>query len=844
MHLLDRFSRRGLASLLAIVPYLLFAGPGVSWAGPGPLTPDGPLTAEEQSAFEAMLPAATKGLKLPAIPSQKAMIPQVSNAMAALGMPFTDRVKEGYDAFMKGDTDRALTLLDAAMKDAWGDQMRFRLSLIRVDLLARTDRIADAETTILDTARLELEFWDKDLLSRAARGDVRARLGDRAEAEADLARVALAQKHWQLATEFEEMPNITDIVVNIEAKYRATLGLASLYIRDGQYAKGLAWAVELERHFVRLFTLADNGEYGDMVPLLPEFYLARGENLAYLGAGILALMNAPERAAPYFAAADGFFKATGYAHGRAVTAALRARALHDTGRYDEFEAAAVPAIALAAEAGLGELVWRLEALRGQQFFLAGKMDQAEVALRRAQAAVTLVSGALASDQSKLRFGVGKEKLTQLLAAVDLAQGQHGNLFQDMEQGRARAFIDMLANQAIASGSEAALMAEIKRLERDIRRQRLANALPQGPGQRGGALERELLRQHGAAVAKLRRSNPEVADALSVSTIALAQVQAQLGPGEMLAYAVPAAPGMALNWLLVEKQNTRVVKATATQADLAARLEAFADAMAQGAAGAQQQIAALLADQLGIAQWRARKGVYVVPVGNLYFVPWGALDTDYFVTVLPMGGWLNRPPAPAAMGGAATVVGDPTYFGQLAQLPGARVEAKAVAGFYGVRPLLGDGATEVALRQTIGTGVGVLHLATHGSFDADDPLNSEIVLAGEGEVVRLTAARLFEAPLRAGLVVLSACETGVGRAVAGDDFLGLTRSFYLGGARTVLNSLWPVEDKGTQAFMTRFHDLARNGDYGAAWLAARNEAKQQGFPPSVYGAFTLGGSARR
>jgi hypothetical protein len=113
--------------------------------------------------------------------------------------------------------------------------------------------------------------------------------------------------------------------------------------------------------------------------------------------------------------------------------------------------------------------------------------------------------------------------------------------------------------------------------------------------------------------------------------------------------------------------------------------------------------------------------------------------------------------------------------------------------------------------------------------------------------RLTAARLFEAPLRANLVVLSACETGVGKAVAGNDYLGLTRSFYLGGARTVLNSLWRVEDKGTQAFMTRFHAIALQGpvrgNYGAAWLGARDALKQQGYPPAVYGAFILGGAAR-
>ena len=834
---------RAVVSMFAIVPSLLLLCPGTLSAAPAPLTPNGPLTAAERSAFDNLLPAVTKDMKLPAVPPRAAMKPVVANAAEVLGLPFAGHVKAGYAAFLEGNTDRALALLDDGMKDAWGDQMRFRLSLIRADLLTRTDRIADAETAILDTAVLERAHWGKALISRSVRGAVRARLGDQDAAEGDLARVALAQKDWRLATEFDFLPDITEIVLNTEAKYRATLGLASLYIRSGRYASGLAWAVELERHFVRLFTLADNAEYGDMVPLLPEFYLARGENMAYLGAGVLALMNAPERAAPYFAAADGFFAAMGYAQGRAVTAALRARALYDTGRYDEFEAAAVPAIALAAGAGLGELVWRLEALRGERFFLAGDMDRAEGALRRAQAAVTLVSGALASDRSKLRFGVGKERLTQLLAAVDLKTGRHGDLFQDLEQGRARAFIDMLADQAVASGGEGKLMVGIRRLQRDIRRQRLANAVPGASDQNGLLREVELLRQYGAAVAGLRRVNPELADALSVAAVALTEAQAKLPVGEMLAYAVPAGPGKALAWLLVDNQGTRVVKTATTQSDLAGQLEAFAAAIAQGGAEAQRALAATLADQLGTARWGAAKGVYVVPTGYLYFVPWGALDLDYFVAVLPMGGWLNRPPAPTARGGLATVVGDPNYFGQLAQLPGARAEATAVAGLYGVAPLLGDDATEAALRRAIGDGASVLHLATHGNFDAEDPLNSEILLAGRGEVRRLTAARLFEAPLRAGLVVLSACETGVGRTVAGDDFLGLTRSFYLGGTRTVLNSLWPVEDKGTQAFMTRFHALARNGDYGAAWLGARDEAKRQGYPPSVYGAFALGGAAR-
>ena len=200
---------------------------------------------------------------------------------------------------------------------------------------------------------------------------------------------------------------MTQIFMNTEAKFRATLGLASLYTRSGRYADGLAWAVRLEQHLTNLFTLADDPEYGDLIPVIPEFYIARAENMAYLGAGILSVLDQPERAEPYFRAADGFFKAMGYTHGRAGTVALKARALYNKGRFEAFEAAAGPAIAFAAEAGMGELAWRLEALRGERFFRDNKMDLAEAALRRAQAAVTLVSGALSFDQSKLRFGLGK-----------------------------------------------------------------------------------------------------------------------------------------------------------------------------------------------------------------------------------------------------------------------------------------------------------------------------------------------------------------------------------------------------------------------------------------------------
>lgn len=74
--------------------------------------------------------------------------------------------------------------------------------------------------------------------------------------------------------------------------------------------------------------------------------------------------------------------------------------------------------------------------------------------------------------------------------------------------------------------------------------------------------------------------------------------------------------------------------------------------------------------------------------------------------------------------------------------------------------------------------------------------------------------------------------GVGEVVAGDDYLGLLRRFYLGGAVATLSSLWPVDDEATRVFMERFHDRARSGEYGQAWLAARDALIEAGFPPGA------------
>ena len=143
---------------------------------------------------------------------------------------------------------------------------------------------------------------------------------------------------------------------------------------------------------------------------------------------------------------------------------------------------------------------------------------------------------------------------------------------------------------------------------------------------------------------------------------------------------------------------------------------------------------------------------------------------------------------------------------LPALPGAAVEAAAVAQALHGTPLIGPDATEATTRAALPT-APVIHLATHGVLDPVTPLASAVMLA-DGE--QLTVAELLSLRLNADLVVLSACETGTGRVAGGDELLGLGRSLIAAGARAAVVTLWPVNDQSAAVLMTRFQTLRAAG----------------------------------
>ncbi|MBT8399147.1 MAG: CHAT domain-containing protein, partial [Rhodothermia bacterium] len=129
-------------------------------------------------------------------------------------------------------------------------------------------------------------------------------------------------------------------------------------------------------------------------------------------------------------------------------------------------------------------------------------------------------------------------------------------------------------------------------------------------------------------------------------------------------------------------------------------------------------------------------------------------------------------------------------------------------------LIGSNATEEKLRSLDLSQYRFLHFATHGSVAEENPAISGLLLhpgsRSHDDVLRL--GEIYGMRLSADLVVLSACDTGLGRLVDGEGVIGLTGGFLYAGARNVVVSLWQVEDKSAAELMRRFYasSLRSNG----------------------------------
>jgi CHAT domain-containing protein len=199
--------------------------------------------------------------------------------------------------------------------------------------------------------------------------------------------------------------------------------------------------------------------------------------------------------------------------------------------------------------------------------------------------------------------------------------------------------------------------------------------------------------------------------------------------------------------------------------------------------------------------------------------------------------------------------EPEGLSHLSRLRFSRQEALAIAA------LAPPGAVTTELDFAAGRDLALsgrlrdfqyVHFATHGIFDADRPDLSGLALSrvdpsGHPRDGLLRLRDIYDLDLTADLVVLSGCQTALGKEIRGEGLLGLTRGFLYAGAPRVVASLWWIDDRATAELMTAFYrGLWKEHLRPAAALrkARLALARQHRFrDPSYWGGFVLQGDWR-
>lgn len=221
-----------------------------------------------------------------------------------------------------------------------------------------------------------------------------------------------------------------------------------------------------------------------------------------------------------------------------------------------------------------------------------------------------------------------------------------------------------------------------------------------------------------------------------------------------------------------------------------------------------------------ARLAPRERVIVVPHDVLHYLPFQALrgPGGYLVEEHPVSYAPSATTAvrlrerPGRDRARVLALGNPDLGSARLALPAAQREVESLSGVYPGAAVYvrGDATKRRFLAEAPGS--QVIHLAAHAEVDEIDPLYSVIRLApseaGSGD---LEAHEVYRLDLgRSSLVVLSACETGLGRVSRGDEIWGFARSFLSAGAPGLVVSLWPVDDESTASLMRVFHRGLREG----------------------------------
>jgi len=496
---------------------------------------------------------------------------------------------------------------------------------------------------------------------------------------------------------------------------------------------------------------------------------------------------------------------------------------------------------------------------------------ADLSIESLEARIVKLGG---SQEEKGKFRGRNGDIYRDALRLKLELGRPQEAFHLLERFRAQAFLALLAERDLTFAGDLSpeLDQERRRLAVSYDRNELQlTALdPEKDREAIEALQREqaqLRRRRDEIAVEMRRTAPRLASLQNPQALTFEQVREALDPGTvMLSYSVGkeqthlfiVTPGRELQVETLKVGRQELEKDVERFRQLIEQTQTGRGLGAEGLGWFSRRLYDLLVEPA--EPWiAAGKRIVLVPDGSLHLLPFAALtrkDGRHLVEWKPLSTVLSgtvfaelkkqRRDVVAAAEPSSwqwVAFGDPWFPPRLAQgrpediggtrlrsvstraqlqwqrLPQSRREVQEIAALFPAdrRQIYLDREASEERAKAVGRDARIVHFATHAYVDDRSPFDSGLVLSIPEELAEgrdnglLQVWEIFESVrLDADLVVLSACETGIGEIRGGEGIIGLTRAFQYAGARSVLASLWRVEDEATAELMQRFYRHLRAG----------------------------------
>jgi CHAT domain-containing protein len=427
------------------------------------------------------------------------------------------------------------------------------------------------------------------------------------------------------------------------------------------------------------------------------------------------------------------------------------------------------------------------------------------------------SSIISNDNRQWYFSDWTEIYAGMISALSNTAA-HDSAFDVSERARSRSFLDLLSAKVqfarqTSEVAEQRLQFSQRFAAADFATESLAADRVAAREIREGITETE--RSYKELLNKIRKEDREQASLMVVEPLTSGQVQALLEPEQaLIEYFV--TPARIYLWV-VDKKQLRSLSVGRSRSELIQRLEALRNALAERKPLKEYQTFARDLYQQLIAPAESLimgKELIIVPHDVLHNLPFHALvgnDGRYLIEKHPVQ-YLSSASLMQftqgkrrALGNKVLAFGNPATNNSVKELKFAEQETAQLKKLFPATTLFRRNEATKTKVKSLAHDYDILHFAAHTELKQDDPLSSAVLLAkSNSDNGRLEVRDIFALDLNASLVVLSGCETALGKLSSGDELVGLTRAFIYAGTPSVVASLWKVDDASTAQLMSSFY----------------------------------------